>query len=205
MTSKSDFSRNKGPRVENIFGFVEPYRDPHGIRAEFEGLVAIADDEETMLLAKLVENSATFIRRLPWATSENNGKGPFEKSLFEPPDLSSIHSLAYCSSIIFPGINVPNYNDIRQEDGFKNVIISNRMVTESQAKQYPFIQASEAEIFQKQKFPVYYWWVVLHELLGHGTGQMMVEHTGGKFSFDINNPPINPLTNQPTSTWYKLG
>jgi dipeptidyl-peptidase-3 len=79
------------------------------------------------------------------------------------------------------------------------------MVTESQAKQYPFIQASEAEIFQKQKFPVYYWWVVLHELLGHGTGQMMVEHTGGKFSFDINNPPINPLTNQPTSTWYKLG
>lgn len=83
--------KDKGPRVENIFGFVEPYRDPHGIRAEFEGLVAIADDEETMLLAKLVENSATFIRRLPWATSENNGKGPFEKSLFEPPDLSSIH------------------------------------------------------------------------------------------------------------------
>ncbi|CAH0018750.1 unnamed protein product [Clonostachys rhizophaga] len=197
--------KDKGPRVENIFGFVEPYRDPHGIRAEFEGLVAIADDEETTLLAKLVENSATFIRRLPWATSENNGKGPFEKSLFAPPGFSSIHSLAYCSSIIFPGINVPNYNDIRQEDGFKNVIISNRMVTESQAKQYPFIQASETVIFQKHKFPAYYWWVVLHELLGHGTGQMMVEHTEGKFNFDINNPPINPLTNQPISTWYKPG
>lgn len=83
---------DKAPRVENIFGFVEPYRDPHGIRAEFEGLVAIADDEETKLLARLVENSATFIRRLPWATPENDGKGPFEKSLFEPPDFSSIHS-----------------------------------------------------------------------------------------------------------------
>jgi dipeptidyl-peptidase-3 len=84
--------RDKAPRVENIFGFVEPYRDPHGIRAEFEALVAIADDEETALLAKLVKNSATFIRRLPWATPENDGKGPFEKSLFEPPDFSSIHS-----------------------------------------------------------------------------------------------------------------
>lgn len=83
--------RDKGPRVENIFGFVEPYRDPHGIRSEFEGLVAIADDEETKLLATLVENSAKYIQRLPWATPENDGKGPFEKSLFEPPDFSSIH------------------------------------------------------------------------------------------------------------------
>ncbi len=84
--------QDKGPRVENIFGFVEPYRDPHGTRAEFEGLVAIADDEETKLLARLVESSAKFIQRLPWATPENDGKGPFEKNLFEPPDFSSIHS-----------------------------------------------------------------------------------------------------------------
>jgi dipeptidyl-peptidase-3 len=83
--------QDKAPRVENIFGFVEPYRDPQGIRAEFEALVAIADDMETLLLTKLVENSARFIRRLPWATPENDGKGPFEKSLFEPPDFSSIH------------------------------------------------------------------------------------------------------------------
>ncbi|CAM1507779.1 Fc.00g046270.m01.CDS01 [Cosmosporella sp. VM-42] len=200
--------RDKAPRVENIFGFVEPYRDPHGIRAEFEALVAIADHEETRLLAKLVENSATFIRRLPWATPENDGRGPFEKNLFEPPDFSSIHkpiALAYCSSIIFPGINLPNYNDIRQEDGFKNVIIANRMVAESQAKQYPFIDASEAEQFKKHKFPAYYWWVVLHELLGHGTGRMMVETIDGNFNFDIKNPPVNPITGEPITCWYGPG
>ncbi|KAG9254826.1 peptidase family M49-domain-containing protein [Emericellopsis atlantica] len=196
---------DKAPRVENIFGFVEPYRDPHGIRAEFEGLVAIADDEETRLLSKLVESSSTFIRRLPWATPENDGKGPFEKNLFEPPDFSSIHSLAYCSSIIFPGINLPNYNDIRQEDGFKNVIIANRMVTESQAQQYPFIDASEAEQFKKHKYPAYYWWVVLHELLGHGTGKMMVEGVDGSFNFDVENPPMNPITGKPITSWYKPG
>ncbi|KAM0454874.1 hypothetical protein ACHAPV_008248 [Trichoderma viride] len=204
-TSQRLWVRDKAPRVENIFGFVEPYRDPQGIRAEFEALVAIADDMETLLLTKLVDNSARFIRRLPWATPENDGKGPFEKSLFEPPDFSSIHALAYCSSIIFPGINLPNYNDIRQEDGFKNVIISNRMITESQAMQYPFIEESEAEQFKKHRFQAYYWWVVLHELLGHETGQMMVESADGVFNFDAKNPPINPLDGKPISTWYKPG
>ncbi|TLS22073.1 uncharacterized protein PpBr36_09394 [Pyricularia pennisetigena] len=197
--------RDCAPRVENIMGFVEPYRDPHGVRAEFEGLVAIADDGETAMLAKLVELSPRFIRRLPWATEDNDGKGPFEKSLFEPPDFSSIHSLAYCSSIIFPGINLPNYNDIRQEVGFKNVIVANRMAADSHCKQYPFIPLSEAKKFKEHKFPAYYWWVVLHELLGHGTGKMMVEKGEGQFNFDIGNPPVNPLSGKPIASWYKPG
>ncbi len=81
------------PRIENIFGFVEPYRDPSGVRAEFEGLVAISNEEETKALTRLVEESDRFIRKLPWAKGavENNKKGPFEKALFEPPDFTSIH------------------------------------------------------------------------------------------------------------------
>ncbi|ORX98180.1 dipeptidyl peptidase III [Clohesyomyces aquaticus] len=199
--------QDKSPRVENIFGFVEPYRDPYGIRAEFEGLVAITDVEETKSLMKLVENSSTFIKRLPWATgTENDGKGPFEKALFEPPDFTSIHALAYCSSIIFPGINLPNYNDIREQCGFKNVIIANRMNAESNKSQTPlFIDPSEMESFQKHKYPAYYWWVVLHELLGHGTGRMMIEESEGNFNFDPNNPPINSVTGKPIETWYKPG
>lgn len=122
--SQRTWITDKSPRVENIFGFVEPYRDPYGIRAEFEGVVAITDPEETRKLMKLVQNSSIFIKRLPWAGgNENDGKGPFEKALFEPPDFTSIHckserqkagatdervALAYCSSIIFPGINLPN-------------------------------------------------------------------------------------------------
>ncbi|KAI1802972.1 dipeptidyl peptidase III [Daldinia bambusicola] len=203
--SQRTWVTDKAPKVENIFGFVEPYRDPAGIRAEFEGLVAIADADETKLLVKLVENSDTFIRRLPWASTENNGKGLFEKSLFDPPDFSSIHALAYCSSIIFPGINLPNYNDIRQDVGFKNVIITNRMVVESTAMQWPFIDDSEIKTFQRHKYPAYYWWVVLHELLGHGTGKMMIEEPTNVFNFDSANPPINPLDGKPISTWYKPG
>jgi dipeptidyl-peptidase III len=119
--------QDKNPRVENILGFVEPYRDPAGIRAEFEGLVAIESPQESRVLKQFVENSDHFIRQLPWTRGavENNGKGPFEKALFEPPSFASIHSklrkrwftiveltlrlaLAYCSSILFDGINLPN-------------------------------------------------------------------------------------------------
>jgi dipeptidyl-peptidase III len=82
------------PFVESILGFVEPYRDPFGVRAEFEGLVAIVNKEETKKLMDLAEGSAKFIRRLPWAqnATENDGKGPFEKALFESPDFTSLHS-----------------------------------------------------------------------------------------------------------------
>ncbi|EXF84560.1 dipeptidyl-peptidase 3 [Colletotrichum fioriniae PJ7] len=203
--SLRNWVKDKAPEIENIFGFVEPYRDPHGIRAEFEGLVAIADAAETRKLTRLVDNSTQFIRKLPWTSPENDGKGVFEKSLFDPPDLSSIHTLAYCSSIIFPGINLPNYNDIRQDTGFKNVIIANRMVAESKAQGYPFIGDHEEAAFRKAKFPTYYWWVVLHELLGHGTGRMMVENTEGDYNFDIRSPPINPLDGKPIRSWYKPG
>lgn len=205
--SQRTWVRDTAPTVENIFGFVEPYRDPYGIRAEFEGLVAIADRSETALLTKLVEHSAQFIKQLPWAAgfSDNSGKGPFEKDLFEPPDFTSIHALAYCSSIIFPGINLPNYNDIRQECGFKNVIIANRMSAESsEADESPFVDSSEAEAFRKYKYPAYYMWVVLHELLGHGTGKLMTEEEDS-WSFDKENPLINPLTKAPIDSWYRPG
>ena len=92
--SLKEWVKDFQPSVEHIFGFVEPYRDPFGIRAEFEGLVGIMNKAETETLSALVENSTNFIRRLPWAENQidNDGKGPFEKALFEKPDFTSLYS-----------------------------------------------------------------------------------------------------------------
>lgn len=79
------------------------------------------------------------------------------------------------------------------------------MVAESQAMHYPFIDRLEEEQFRRHKFPAYYWWVVLHELLGHGTGKMMVEASEGEFNFDPKNRPINPITDKPIESWYRPG
>lgn len=100
-SSQRTWVKDVQPSVETVLGFVEPYRDPFGVRAEFEGLVGIVHRGETELLTKLVENSTKFIRRLPWAIDaiENNGKGPFEKELFESPDFTSLHSEFYYSPV----------------------------------------------------------------------------------------------------------
>lgn len=92
--SQRTWVKDRSPAVETILGFVEPYRDPCGVRAEFEGVVGIVDAEETKVLIKLTQDSNKFIRRLPWTNGykeENNrGMGPFEKDLFDPPDFTSL-------------------------------------------------------------------------------------------------------------------
>jgi len=75
----------------------------------------------------------------------------------------------------------------------------------NKAYRSPFIDPVELDTFQRANYPAYYWWVVLHELLGHGTGRMMVEESEGKFNFDIHNPPISPISGKPIVTWYKPG
>jgi dipeptidyl-peptidase III len=92
--AQKSWAQDRKPAVETISGFVEPYRDPFGARAEFEGEVAVVDPEETKVLTSLVLESTKLIRHFPWAqgTHENSGKGPFERDLFEPPDFTSVHS-----------------------------------------------------------------------------------------------------------------
>ena len=233
--------KDHSPRVENIFGFVEPYRDPAGVRAEFEALVAIEDPEESKILRRLVERSDHLIRQLPWArgATENDGKGRFERVRFEPPSFAGIHSqspieppqkksfltgiaLAYCSTILFDGINLPNvstpqeatiktclllqYNDIRDEHGFKNVLISNRMAAlNTKSDSFPFIDDSEAAEYSRYQFHATYICLVVHELLGHGTGRMMVQSSDDVYNFDIDHPPVNPLTGESITSWYKPG
>ncbi|KAL4779313.1 peptidase family M49-domain-containing protein [Aspergillus varians] len=204
--SQSTWVRDNAPMVETVFGFVEPYRDPLGVRCEFEGIVGIPDSRETQTLKELSEEADKFVCKLPWVTVDIDNKGPFEKSHFEAPDFSSVQSLAYCSSIIFPGINLPNYKDIRQNVGYKNIIFSNRMLAESyRARGLHMVPKSEQETFKQHRSHAYYIWVVLHEMLGHGTGRFLAETTPGNFNFDPNNPPVNPITGDPVKTWYKPG
>lgn len=50
-----------------------------------------------------------------------------------------------------------------------------------------------------------YLWLIFHELFGHGTGKMMLEEHEGNFNFNSENPPRNPLTGKPITSWYRPG
>jgi dipeptidyl-peptidase-3 len=95
--------KDKTPSIETNFGFVEPYRDPFGIRAEFEGIVGLVNKDETKALTNLVHQADKFLRRLPWVNNTGKGNGAFEKESFGSPDFTSVHSkclysVKYCQT-----------------------------------------------------------------------------------------------------------
>ncbi|KAF7595419.1 hypothetical protein BBP40_006041 [Aspergillus hancockii] len=190
--------KDQKPALETNIGFVETYRDPHGVRGEWEGFVALVNMERTQAFGKLVDSAESMIPKLPW------GKD-FEKDKFLSPDFTSLEVLSFQSSGIPAGINLPNYDDIRQNLGFKNVSLGNVLSAKAPNEPVPFVAGKDLEVYRRCRDPAFEVQVGIHELLGHGTGKLLQETALEKYNFDISNPPVSPVTGKPVSTWYKPG
>ncbi|KAJ5710995.1 hypothetical protein N7488_005151 [Penicillium malachiteum] len=205
--SQKGWVKDVSATVENMIGFIESYRDPAGIRSEWEAMIGIADPDETSKLKHFVENSTFIIQQLPWAVDGiNDGKGPFEKSLFEAPDFTSVHALAVCGSVVFEAANLPNYEHIRETFGFKNIVLANRLSVNNNPKlPMPWVNPSDLDHFRKTTHIVRFLTTAIHELIGHGTGKLFSETTPDTYNFDKKNPPINLLDGKPVTSYYSLG
>ena len=145
-----------------------------------------------------MDSAESMIPKLPW------GKD-FEKDKFLSPDFTSLEVLSFQSSGIPAGINLPNYDDIRQNLGFKNVSLGNVLSAKAPNEPVPFIAENDLEVYRRCRDPAFEVQVGIHELLGHGTGKLLQETAPGEYNFDISNPPVSPITGKPVSTWYKPG
>ncbi|KAG2177685.1 hypothetical protein INT44_008199 [Umbelopsis vinacea] len=184
-----------GPVVETNIGFIETYRDPQGVRAEWEGFVAMVNKSQTEKFENLVKNAPNFISRLPWPKD-------FERSVINAPDFTSLEVLNFATAGLPAGINIPNYSDITQVLGSKNVSLGNVLTAHAPTIRFPFVRDEDYDMYTKYRLQAFEVQVGTHEL-GHGTGILFTEDASGTRNFGDH--IINPLTNQPIKHWYQPG
>lgn len=195
--SQKVWVKDLSPQVETNIGFIETYREPSGIVGEYESLVAIQNKERTAKFTELVNKAADYIKLLPW--------GPeFEKPKFQPPDFTSIEVLTFTGSGIPAGINIPNYDDVRLNVGFKNVSLGNVLNSKTSDDKWTFVQGDDVKAMSKYQSDSFEVQVGIHELLGHGSGKLLTELEDGTFNFDKCSPPVG-IDGKPVSTYYKKG
>ena len=183
-----------GPTIETNIGYIETYLDPLGVRAEYEGFVSIVDKEISKMFSKLVENAEALIKYLPWDKA-------FEKDKFNKPDFTSLNVLAFACSGTPIGINLPNYDDVRENLGYKNVDLTNVYPKLSYDK-IQYLKDDAKEIYYKYEHDAMTLLVALHELLGHGTGKLLTKDVEtGRFNFDYENV-LNPFTGEKITSYY---
>ncbi|KAF8514032.1 aflatoxin-detoxifizyme [Gautieria morchelliformis] len=189
--------KDVGPTVESYIGFIETYVDPYGGRAEWEGFTAIVNKELSVKLNELVNKAPELIKVLPWGTD-------YEVDVFKRPDFTALEIVNFATGGIPVGINIPNYYEIRETNGFKNVSLANILSAKSPNEVLTFIHPDDVDLYNEWDSKAFEVQVANHELLGHGSGKLFQEDSNGQLNFDPEKT-INPLTGGRVMTWYKPG
>ncbi|KAK8841007.1 hypothetical protein M9Y10_027844 [Tritrichomonas musculus] len=175
--------KDRSMTVEMHHGFIECYRDPAGVRCEYEGYVSVVDKEESECLHDYVRNSAKILSLMPYPKE-------YERTIFQPPSYDAINFITICTTSVPTGINLPNYDNIRLKVGFKNVSIPNVMGSKPKViSSYAFLKPEQAQLLLSCVAEVDNFKVASHELFGHGSAKIFKrEDVVGKNVVDLLDP-----------------
>ena len=196
IESQKKWVDDKGPVIETNIGWIETYLDPQNIRAYFEGFVSISNKQRSLKYLTLVNSYETIIQAAPWPQT-------FCKDKFLRPDFTSLDIITFASTGCPLGINVPNYDRVRNDYGFKNVYLANNMSNYSNMN-FSFLDKEDNEMLQKNGNLGYKLHVALHELIGHGSGKLFMEKKEGGLNFDPEQT-FNLLNGEKVTSYYKNG
>ncbi len=162
-------------RVDFINGFIEVYNDPLGMKGTWEALVNFRDEKATERIKKLGNNAQWFEDHSPVNDDfkKKNVSGVTGKVI----NVIQLGGDVYPYSPI--GINLPNSDWIRARHGSKSVTLNNIMQAhymsslESGMLEEFAYSDEEVAIARQHGLLAHTLHVDMHELLGHGSGQMM--------------------------------
>lgn len=161
--------------VDFVNGFIEVYNDPLGTKASWESLVNFKDLAATKRADTISGNAQWF--------EDNSPVDPRFKKKEVKGVSAKVITAAMLGGACYPftpiGINLPNANWIRKEYGSKSVTIENITYAYDQSSLKsplgPEFSYSEGLLERARKYGplVGNIHTDLHEVLGHGSGQLM--------------------------------
>lgn len=162
-------------RIDFVNGFIESYGDPLGMKASWESIVNFKDEEATKRTEIISSNAQWFEDHSPVEPKyrKEEVKGVTAKVI----TVAQLGGDCYPATPI--GINLPNSNWIRKDYGSKSVTIENIMQAYDKAAEHggfneEFVWSqAELDLLHNYGFITDVLHTDLHEILGHGSGQLM--------------------------------
>lgn len=168
-------------RVDTVNGFIEVYGDPLGYKGSYEGIVSIKDLEATKRIKAISDQAQWFEDHSPIDDiyKKKDVVGVTAKAItvvVESGDASPSTPI---------GINLPNAGWIRERYGSKSVNLENIVyaynMVESEDLIKEFSYSDEEIEFAKKYEPIAdTLHTDLHEVIGHGSGQILPEVQSAK-------------------------
>jgi dipeptidyl-peptidase III len=161
-------------KIDLIHGFIETYGDPLDLRATFEALVQLEDDEATKRIRALSSQAQWFEDHspIPEAYKKKNVVGISARVI------QAVVGVGDTGTHMPSGINLPNANWIRQKYGSKSVTLGNVMAAyEAESRDNGVLEefaASAREIARAKAHGALAQalMVDMHEVIGHASGQL---------------------------------
>lgn len=165
---------NTDVQIDYANGFIEVYDDPIAMKATWESVVNVKNDEATKLTQLIGEQAQWFEDNSPVDTKFKKEKvtGVTAKVI----DVVQLGGACYPTSPL--GINLPNADWIRKEHGSKSVSLKNIGFAYDQVGRSGFLDEFVETEAVKESIKKYagitgMLHTDLHEVVGHGSGQLL--------------------------------
>lgn len=162
-------------RIDFVNGFIEVYNDPLGMKASWESVINFKDLEATKRTITISDNAQWF--------EDNSPVDPRFKKKEVKGVTAKVITVAMLGGDTYPdtpiGINLPNPNWIRKNHGSKSVTLGNITYAYNQSslnsgfgKEFTYSEEvrERARKYGAQTGDLH---TDLHEVLGHGSGQLL--------------------------------